>query len=87
MPMTRHKTSTVRKPHSCADTERPGQNEWQRGVGNQDLLFSYAALVPGAQIGRLQKSISICCMDTKWPMHWVLVLRDTTLDCWAHIRF
>ena len=32
MPMTRHKPSTIRKPHSCADNERPGQNEWQKEV-------------------------------------------------------
>lgn len=53
----------------------------ERGEGNQDLLFSYVALVPGAQIGRLQKNTPICCMHTKWTMHWVLVLRDTMLDC------
>lgn len=53
----------------------------ERDVGNQDLLFSYAALVPGAQVGRLQKNIPICCMHTKWAIQWVLILRDTTLDC------
>lgn len=52
-----------------------------RGEGNQDLLFSHAALIPGAQIGRLQNNIPICCMHTKWAMQRVLYSRDTTLDC------
>lgn len=44
MPMTRGKPSAIRKPHSCADTETPGQNEWQTEV--KEIRICYFPMQP-----------------------------------------